>query len=295
MAKTILLYGRTNAGKTAQVGQLCEHVYKTTGKKTRLATADRGGTETIRPYIDLGLIETVPLNDTDPWIWADRVAKGYIKRDGKWVLDAKANANIGLYAFESLRSLAEILMADLAKKAAQGINIGGGANVSFQVAGDGETLKVAGNNQSQFGIVQGRVTDTVWESQKLDAPYILWTSSVSKDDDINAGGKVIGPDVIGKALTTEVPRWFDLTFRLDVLPASQGRGERHLLYLGTHADVNAGNAAGLGNIRLPLDAPAPTKLVIEPASIVEALAILEKGAGSAADTIAKRIGLTKGA
>ena len=295
MAKTILLYGRTNAGKTAQIGQLCEHVYKTTGKKTRLATADRGGTETIRPYIDLGLIETVPLNDTDPWIWADRVAKGYIKRDGKWVLDAKANANIGLYAFESLRSLAEILMADLAKKAAQGINIGGGANVSFQVAGDGETLKVAGNNQSQFGIVQGRVTDTVWESQKLDAPYILWTSSVSKDDDINAGGKVIGPDVIGKALTTEVPRWFDLTFRLDVLPASQGRGERHLLYLGTHADVNAGNAAGLGNIRLPLDAPAPTKLVIEPASIVEALAILEKGAGSAADTIAKRIGLTKGA
>ena len=295
MAKTILLYGRTNAGKTAQIGQLCEHVYKTTGKKTRLATADRGGTETIRPYIDLGLIETVPLNDTDPWIWADRVAKGYIKRDGKWVLDAKANANIGLYAFESLRSLAEILMADLAKKAAQGINIGGGANVSFNVAGDGETLKVAGNNQSQFGIVQGRVTDTVWESQKLDAPYILWTSSVSKDDDINAGGKVIGPDVIGKALTTEVPRWFDLTFRLDVLPASQGRGERHLLYLGTHADVNAGNAAGLGNIRLPLDAPAPTKLVIEPASIVEALAILEKGAGSAADTIAKRIGLTKGA
>lgn len=289
--RTILLYGRTNAGKTAQIGELCEYVYKTLGKKTRLYTGDRGGTRTVEPYINLGLMEVQELGDRNPWIWLDKVAKGAVFENGKWLLDPKRNAEIGCYAFESMRGLAETLMLHMAQEASKGVNIGGGANVSFVQQGDGETLKVSGNNQAQFGIVQGRITETVWTSQKLDAPFIIWTSSVSKDDDLNAGGKVIGPDVIGKALTTEVPRWFDLTYRLDVLPAQGGKPERHVLYLGTHADVNAGNAAGLGNIRKPLDAPDPPTLIIEPASIVKALELLEKGSDLATSKIAARLGL----
>ena len=80
--KTVLLYGRTSAGKTAQIGKLAEHVYKKSKKFTRLATSDRGGLDTIRPYVDLGIIQPVELGDSDPWIWLNKVARGYVKENG---------------------------------------------------------------------------------------------------------------------------------------------------------------------------------------------------------------------
>lgn len=292
-ATTILLYGRTNSGKTTQIGVLAEYVKKTTDKKTRLYTADKGGLDSIQPYVDLGIIEVVEILDSSPWIFLNKAVRGYVRdENGKWVLDKERNKEIGCYVFESLRGFAEVLMLDMAEKAAQNVNIGGGANISFQVSGDGEVLKVSGSNMAHFGVAQSRMTGEVWESQKLAADYVMWTSSVSKDDDVNSGGKVLGPDVIGKALTAEVPRWFNYTFRLDVLPAQAGKAERHILYLGNHVDVGAGNAAGLGNIRRPLDAPELKNITIEPADIGKALVMLREQAVEAAKAaIAKRLGL----
>src|SRR3990167_7865556 len=287
---TILMYGRTNSGKTAQIGELAEYVFKTTGKKTRLYTADRGGTITIAPHISLGLVEAVEMGSQDPWIFLNKAVRGYVKDEkGKWV--PGNNANIGLFAFESLRSFAESLMASMAEKAGQNVNIGGGSNVSFSINADGESLKISGSNMAHFGVAQSRITEEVWQSQRLDAPYILWTSSVSKDEDTTAAGKILGPDVIGKALTAEVPRWFSYTFRIDVVPANGPTKERHVLYLGNHVDIGAGNAAGLGNIRMPLDGKWPDKNIIEPASIVAALELLEGGRKSAVDAIKKRLNL----
>lgn len=288
MARTILLYGRTNAGKTAQLGQLAEYVYKTLGKKTRIYTADKGGTDTIRPYINLGIIEAVEKDESDPWIFLHSACQGKVRdRDGKWV--SGDNSNIGMFAFESMRSFAEALMTDMASKAAANVNIGGGANISFGVSGDGESMKVSGSNMAHYGVAQSRMTEEIWASMRLPSDYILWTSSVSKDEDTTASGKVLGPDVIGKALTAEVPRWFHLTFRIDVIPAQMGKPERHILYLGNHVDVGAGNAAGLGNTRMPLDAPKLTSNQIEPASIVQALDIIEKGGQAAEIEIKKRL------
>ena len=289
--RTILLYGRTNSGKTTQLGLLAEHIYKTEHKLTRLATADRGGLDTIRPHIDLSIVDVVECGQTDPWIFLNKVVRGYVRDDkGKWVLDQKRNAGVGLWAFESLRSIAEALMADMARRVAQGINIGGGANVAFQVQGDGEILKISGSNMAMFGVAQARMTEEVWESQKLPGT-VIWTSSVSKDEDpLSSSGKVLGPDVIGKALTGEVPRWFNLTFRIDGLPSQAGKPERHILYLGSHTDVGAGNAAALGNTRLPLDAPQLQKLTIEPANIVEALTLLDGSGHTATEVLKKRLG-----
>ena len=292
-ATTILLYGRTNSGKSTQVGVLAEHVYKTLKKKTRLYTADKGGFDPIIPYVDLGIVDIVSQDNSSPWIFLNKAVRGCVRdAAGKWVKDEARNADVGCYVFESLRGFAEALMMDMALKAGQGINIGGAANVAFNVAGDGENLKISGSNMKHFGVAQDTMTAEVWESQKLPAAYIMWTSSVSKDDDTTSGGKVLGPDVIGKALTAEVPRWFSLTFRIDVLPAQAGKPERHILYLGNHIDVGAGNASGLGNIRRPLDAPQLTAMTIEPADIAKAVVMLQDEAQAAAKAvIAKRLGL----
>jgi hypothetical protein len=291
--QTILLYGRTRAGKTTQIGELAEHVRVTTGKKTRVYTIDRGGVDSIMPYVDLGLIEVISQDDTSPWIFLNKAARGMIRdANGKWILDAKANAEIGLYAYESMTAFADALMTDLASKAADNVNVGGGANINFTVASDGESLKISGNNMSHYNVVQMRITEEVWQSQKLDADYILWTASVSKDDDATSTSKVLGPEVVGKKLTAEVPRWFSLSFRIDCTPASKipPKPESHILYLGNSLDSTAGNAVSLGNTRIPKDAPElPSS--IEPASLVKALDLIAKSKDLATASIKKRLGL----
>jgi GTPase SAR1 family protein len=287
--RTILLYGRTRSGKSTQIGELAEHVYKTTKKITRLYTADRGSYDPIRIYVELGIIEVIEIGDTDPWLFLNKAVRGFVRDDkGKWVQGT--NTNVGVFAFESMTSFADELMANMAKKAGEGVNIGGGANIAFQVGGDGESLKVSGHNMAMYGVCQSRITEEVWTSQKLNADYILWTASVSKDDDSASSNKVLGPQVAGKALTSEVPRWFGLSFRIDALPAQNGKPERHILYLGNNIDLSAGNAIGLGNTRTPLDAPTlPSS--IEPASLTKAIEMIDSASEAAKVIVKKRLGL----
>lgn len=287
--QTILLYGDSGDGKTALVGEMAEKVKKDTGKNTRLASSDRGGLETIRPYVDLGIIEVVELGESDPWMWLNKVARGYVRREGKWVLDTTANDNIGLWAFEGMTSIADALMQSLAQKAAAGTNIGGGGNVNFSISADGETIKIGGNNMAHYGVVQTRIVEEVWASQKLPG-WTLWTAATKRDEDPNAAGKVLGPAIVGKALTAEVPRWFVYTFRVAAVPGQGSTPERHILYLGDHQDINSGGAKGLGNTRVPLDAPKlpPT---IEPASLVKAIEMINATGTQATQAIKTRMGL----
>lgn len=297
MAKkqTILLYGRTRAGKSTQIGELAEYVWRNTKKKTRLYSIDKGGIDPLLPYVELGIIEPVLQEDCDPWIFLNKAVRGYIRdKNGKWVLDKDANSQVGFFAFESMTAFADALMTSLAVKAADNVNIGGGASISFSVADSGESLKISGNNMSHYNVVQMRITEEVWQSQKLNADYIMWTASVSKDDDPNSTAKVLGPEVVGKKLTAEVPRWFNLSFRIDCTPASKmpPKPESHILYLGNSLDAAAGNAVSLGNTRIPLDAPVlPSS--IEPASIVQALKMIDGSQSAALEKIAARLGLAQ--
>jgi hypothetical protein len=287
--KTVLLYGDSGDGKTALVGEMAEWVRAKEGKRTRLASSDRGGLETIRPYVDLGIIEVVELGESDPWVWLNKVSRGYIREGGKWILDPKRNAEIGLWAFEGMTSIADALMQSLAVKASQGTNVGGGGNVNFSVTAEGETVKIGGNNQAHYGVVQTRIVEEVWQSQRLPG-WCLWTAAAKRDEDPNAAGKVLGPAIAGKALTGEVPRWFVYTFRVAAVPGAAGTAERHILYLGDHQDINSGGAKGLGNTRVPLDAPK-LPATIEPASVVKAVELIQASYDPAVAAIKKRLGI----
>lgn len=286
--RTILLYGRTRAGKSTQIGELAERIFKETGKPTLLYTADKGGVDPLTPYIKLGVIRVVAQEDTDPWIFLNKATHGQVRdASRKWVPNPDL---VGMYAFESMTAFADALMTSLASKAAQGVNLGGSANVSFTINEQGESLKVGGSNMAHYNIVQTRITEEAWASFQLDAPYILWTASASKDDDLNASGKVLGPQIVGKALTAEVPRWFNYSFRIDCIPAQMGKPERHVLYLGNSVDSTAGGAVSLGNTRTPKDSKElPSS--IEPASITKALDLIDTAQGEALDAVSKRLGI----
>lgn len=293
-ATTILLYGRTGSGKSTQIGVMVEYVWKTTKKKSRLYTADRGGTDVLAPYINLGLLEVIEIKETDPWIFVNRAAKGYVRdAAGRWVIDKEANAKIGLMAFESAHSIAKLMKLDIERKAAQGINIGGDTNTSFDVKGDGETMKIGTTKGYQkFSIPQSKMWEEMMESQRLPVDYVLWTAGSGKEDDDVQVTKIVGPDVLGKALTVVLPMDFHYTFRMDTVPAQGSIPERHILYLGTHVDAGAGNATALGNVRRPLDAPAMKVLTIDPADIGKALIMVrEEAAKAATETVRKRLAL----
>jgi hypothetical protein len=272
---------------------LAEHVYKTTGKTSRIYSADKGSTQTIDPHIKLGLIDHVYIDNTDPFMFLNKAVKGMVRdpKTQKWV--PSDLSKIGMIAFEGMRSFAEELLMWLADKSADGINIGGGSNVQFNVAADGEMLKVGGSNQSHYKVVQDRMTKEIWASERLPVPWIAWTSSVSKEDSGISSGKVLGPDVIGRALTEEVVRWFTYVFRIDTIPAKGSDPEKHVLYLGTSVDQAAGNATALGNIRMPLDAATLKSYVVEPADVVKAIELVEKGAEEATDKLRKRLEASK--
>lgn len=284
--RTILMYARSRGGKTSQLAELAEYVKVTTGKNTLVYSIDRGGIGPMVPLIELGVITLVEQENTDPWMFMNKVSNGFVRDAGKWV---KADlSKYGMVGIESMTGFSDAFMNDLANKSAQGVNIGGAANVGFSVTGDGETIKVGGNNMGHYNVVQNRILDEVWRSQKLDVPFLVWTASASRDDDPNASGKVIGPAIAGKAMTAEMLRHFDLTFRLDCLPAGQGKPERHILFLGNSLDQAAGNAVSLGNTRVPMGAKElPTS--IEPASIIKALSLIEGAEKEAKEIIRKRL------
>lgn len=284
------MYGRTRSGKTSQIAELTEHVKTTTGKKALIYSIDAGGIGPLGPVLDLDLADLVAQGETNPWMFLSKVSRGQVRdANNKWV--PADLSKYGLIAIESFTGFGDALMINLAEQAAQGINIGGQANVSMTVQSDGETLKIGGSNMAHYGITQTRLLDEFLRSQKLNVPFILWTASASKEDDMNNGGKVIGPAGPGKALTSELPRHCDLCFRIDCSAAANGKPEEHTIYLGNSIDLAAGNAVSLGNTRVPLGAELPA--TVKPASIVKVLKLIEEAEIKATEAMRARQAKTK--
>lgn len=295
-ATTILLYGPTGSGKTPQIGLLAEEVFVTTGLKTRLYTADFGGLDTLQPYIDLDIIELVELGTSDIWIFLNKAVRGETRgKDGKWSLDTAANAKIGAYAFESAHGIAQLIQMDMEAQAGKGNAIGGDTNTSFTIkTADGELKVGSQKGFGKYGIPQSQVLQAIYSSFRLPAQYVLWTAGQNMDKDEITTTKVVGPDVIGRALTGVLPKDFNYCFRLGVTPAQGGKQEEHVLYLGTHIDPQAGGATAIGNIRRPLDSGDIKELVVKPANLVKALKTVREDANKAAtEAIKKRIASAK--
>lgn len=212
-----LFYGDTGEGKTAQLGSWAKYVKQSTGKGVRLYTAESGGLGTIEHLIEAGLIDVWDIS-TRPnhFETLDLAARGYWfnAADPTKVVppDAAVYDRYGGFAFEGATAFGEMLLDELRVKGAANEIIG--AEKAPQQFTSG-TLRIAGSNQTHYGIVQSRVRKAINDSQRLPV-HILWTARELKvrDEDDPKKQYVYGPLLAGQAATLAMPAWFGHTIHI---------------------------------------------------------------------------------
>lgn len=277
--RIIALYGDTGSGKTTQAGEYAKFVYKERKQKTVLNTADMGGYRTLLPHTKLGIVapnQFQPEKD-DPWIWLDEAVSG-----------SNFDSSIGCAVFDSGTSISEALLTACSHANFQ---IGQQKTQKFVVTREEKSLSVAINNEAHYGVVQSFMLDAIWKSTWLSRKGIdvLWTFSVHRGEEQDRT-PILGPKLAGKALTAAIPKWFEYTFRLASVP-QDGAPPKHVLYLTEHSEL-AGLGHSFGNARYPIDAVTPLPATVEPASIIEAIRLIEQqGQQEAEDALRAELGL----
>jgi hypothetical protein len=295
------VFGDSGDGKTTLFGEFAEKLFRDSGGKikdgkavggkvSRLYTADPGGYFSIMPYVHLGIVEVVDLMlRTNSFDWLDKGARLLVPdAEGKWVLDKARNARTAMFGFEGATAFGDELMRNMASQAAKGVNIGGQGAFNFK---DGELI-IGSNNQAHYQIAQNAIAKAVALCQQAASPdqYIFWSAMARRATDADTTVPILGPQLPGKALTSDTPRWFTFTFRLMTV-SHEGQLEEHRLYFTDHIDKTAAGAKILGNLRPPLDGIkgiVPECGYISPASLVKAYEIAGRAAKVAEEAIAKR-------
>lgn len=245
-----LLYGDTGDGKTHLVGSWARWVHKETGKKILYYTAEIGNTDTIGDLIDAGIIDVQDIGSMAyPAEALEYATNGFtFTPDGKPIAPApKLFEDYAGFAYEGGTSFAECLMEELRAKAAKNEIIGSEKPPQQYMSGE---LKIAGSNQTHFGIAQSRMRRAMQASMKIPV-HIIWTCREMKanDDDMVSGYKEIyGPQLVGQAMTPHIPSWFGRCLHVDSLKEG-GKVVRRVFYK-THFYENS-KVPYVANPRLP--------------------------------------------
>ena len=261
------------------MGEFAKEKFRSTGTKTLLVAADLGGSDAIQDVISVGVvIPIVPSQDHDPWLWIDDVTNG-----------SSLTPDIGAVAFDSGTSIGEMLLNWITKSDKQ---VGQQKTMKFSVGGGkGRSLVVGANNESHYGLVQNFLLDQIWRSTWLihKGLDVIWTFGLDRSEKQDST-PVVGPKLAGHALTSSIPKWFRYTFRLVSIPTTAGQAPRHVLHLQEQPDLG-GVGMSFANARYPLGADTPLPATIEPASVVEALRLIEAGQLEADTKLRKELGL----
>jgi hypothetical protein len=269
MAHTGALFGDTGSGKTTQLGELFIDKFRSTGKRSLLVTCDRGGFGSIEHIIDAGLATVSELGpDDNVWEWIDGNASG-----------KRLDDSIGLVAFDSGTAMGEALLTAITKDPS---TIGTQKTQRFRVNKD---VSIALNNENHYGLVQTFLLDAIWKSTWLERKGIdvWWTFSIQRGDN-PADTPILGPKLAGKALTASIPKWFKYCFRIEALPGGNDQAPRHVLYLQPKQELG-GLGFSFGNARYPLGATEPLPFSLEPASVIEAIKLIEAGKQQAKEAL----------
>lgn len=271
------LYGDTDTGKTTQLGQYMKWLYMTTGQRSRFNFIDKGSFASIEALVEVGIIE-VNIYDpaTDPWIWIDDAVNGVGLAD-----------DIGFVGIDGASGCCEELMNWITHDPRQ---FGQQKTQRFTVASGARTLTVGANNEAHYGLVQNFMRDKLFKSAQLLAKGrdVGWTFGLWRGEGQDGSAR-LGPLLAGKALTPVIPKWFTYFFPLVTVPTVAGEAPRHLLYTAEQPEFG-GTGMCFANARYPLEASTPLPAIIEPASLVRAVELIEQGRAEALEVVKGEVG-----
>lgn len=247
-----LIYGRTASGKTGLVGSWARWVHRETGKRIRYYTAEAGNTDTIGDLIDDGIIEVIDIGSLPYSAEALEFASfGYSWKDGKAIAPTAATwEEYSGFAYEGGTSFAETLMEELKAKGARNEIIGAEKPPQQYTSGE---LRIAGANQTFYGVIQGRLRRAINASHKHPV-HSVWTCREvqAADDDMISGYKEVhGPQIIGQALTPHVPAWFGRTLHCDFFIDPATKKPTRKVFFKTHF-YEGNKVPYVANPRLPV-------------------------------------------
>lgn len=229
MAELILVYGGTGSFKTAQIKFLAKYAYKSWGKLTRLASCDGGGWKPLESSVKARLIEAWGVSTLEnPRTVLRKLSQGFWPKpskqpDGslKLVLaeDKRYLADrIGVFALEGLTSVANVIMRDALNKqmVVAGDQKGERGAISFEekvqtldAMGKELTLteKYSFATQGNYNDAQRATYDFCTNLRSLPIPLVYLSALEARGEEEDTRKTIIGPAVIGKAVTAQVGSW----------------------------------------------------------------------------------------
>ncbi len=246
-ANNILIYGDTNRYKTTNVGRFARYIYETTGKRTRLISADGGGWEPIQAYVDSGIIEPLRVVEVlnplslirvlQEGLWPEMEGNQIAVNDkGLVKVTKKGLEDVGAYAIEGLTSLGSLI---LRWQATSGVKIGEDVVGKFQesvvVDGRVEQEIFSSPARAHYGFAQNTVMDLLIHFSALPVSRVLFTAHEGKGQDDVSNQPVYGPQAVGKALTSRIPMNVGDMLHFDAVPNKEGKLEARAYY-ETHPD-----------------------------------------------------------
>jgi len=267
---TCLTYGETGTGKTTQIGQVAQWLFKRTGKTTRLISADSSwGPLTDAPNLIFseenpeGIIEVLDIQnlheEDNPFTVLSLLSDGAwmtIKNGrrymtppspkGKPLKDSRGRI-VGLEAIEGLTTIAELLRQDHvhhARKLSEGLAYSFKTRAKVvnplteKVEDYEETFGQTA--QSHYGNVQDVVLgELVPRFSVLPVDMVWWTGHEGRgeDDGKTGSGKnsVLGPATVGSAAIGRTAKKFADTFHL-VREIARIGNNRTVLYKAYYQD-----------------------------------------------------------
>lgn len=264
---SVLLFGDTGHGKTTLIAELAIYLKVHHKKRTVVFLADKGSHKPFKLLEKHGVVELIrPQGNV--WLWVHHALRGEVRTEGAKYASVVTD-DVGLVVHEGLTAYAELLMTELAEMSAAGTNVGGEGAWNITLREGQDSLKLGTSNRAHYGMVQLQIREGIL-SGKPPVPHIF-TAGVRRGES-GQNTPVLGPLVVGEALTSQLPRWVDYTFR-----CAMTAGKYHL-HLSPHTDPQLGpRTVVLSNPRLPLQgAKVVVPPSIEPASLVKALQVLQQ-------------------
>lgn len=227
-----LLYGASGSGKSNAIAKMIVELSKQTGKKARVWVGD-GSAVTYDPLVNAGICSVAEFTHR-PWPFdvIKRLTTGWWPEDpfdpqSPLVDPAKQPdlKDVGIWVIEGASVMGAYCMGGikggLAEQAGRGIKIGQDSPIQILQGETDKTGKlidgpgtfVGGNPIAHYNVGQRAITDAVQQSRGLSR-YVFWTAHEATNDPAQSQLNkelIVGPEVVGKALTASFQRMFGNT------------------------------------------------------------------------------------